>query len=110
MNVRSVHTVNGIVNTRYTMITPNSVFFSCSLSSSSDIGIVSAVSGIICTISTATTNTRRPAKRNRAIASAPKKPTTRLIETVASVMTRLLSRSSRKIGSVSTPLEAATSV
>jgi len=45
------------------MMMPGSEFFRCTLSSSNDMGIVNASKGIICTISTAKTNTLRPAKR-----------------------------------------------
>ncbi len=88
------------------MAMPGIEFFSWKLSSSSDSGIVRASSGIICTSSTANTKTRRPVKRNRAMASAPKKPMTTLISTALSVITRLLRMSSRKIGSSSTSRNA----
>jgi hypothetical protein len=46
--------------------------------------------------------TLRPRNRNRAIASAPKKPITMLISTADRVISTLLRRSSRKIGSLIT--------
>jgi hypothetical protein len=60
MNPRSVQIVNGKTKVRYVTITPLSLSTWLAFESTRKIGMISAVSGIICTAMIRTMNARRP--------------------------------------------------